>query len=238
MKRILFLTTLSAICALQVSAEINLAALSYPLDPYDINLQAAINQSAQQIADALAFIDRAEHPCNWEAEYPIVASIITQFNLKIGVEIGVAFGGQSEYLLANTPIERLFSIDPYRHFQTGYADAMNFRQSIFDVLHIKTLKRLEPYGDRSVFIRELSQSASTRFFEKSLDFVYIDGNHSYTAVKQDIESWYPKIRSIGFMIGDDYTQYFPGLCQAVNEFCAREGLKLYTHGGKWWVVKP
>lgn len=238
MARLVSVFFLPVVFFVAASSSLDLSTIAYPLDPYDEQLQAVLDQSPCQIADALAFIDRAENPCNWIAEYPIVASLIMQFNLKVGVEIGVAFGGQSEYLLANTSIEKLFSIDPYQHFSTGYVDTMNFNQAIFDVLHIKTAKRLEPYKSRSVLLRELSQNASQIFFDRSLDFVYIDGNHSYEAVKQDIESWYPKIRSGGLLIGDDYSVYFLGLCQAVNEFCQKEGLKLYNLGAKWWVLKP
>ncbi len=230
---------ISLLCLTAVfqAAAVDIRAIKSPLDPYDVTLQAELCQSARTIADALAFIDKMEHPCNWEAEYPIVSGLIAEHNLKTGVEVGVAYGGQSEHILKNTNVERLVSIDPYYHFKTGYADVMNFQQPVFDVLYIKTLKRLEPYGDRSFFLRMASQEASELFEDGCLDFAYIDGNHSYDAAAADIKCWWRTVRSKGLLIGDDY-RVFPEVCRAITEFCIREGLFLNTKGNKWWVIKP
>ena len=59
-----------------------------------------------------------------------------------------------------------------------------------------------------------------------LDFIYIDGDHSYKGVKIDIELARKKVRSGGFICGHDYTAQFPGVIQAVDEFCASYHTKL------------
>lgn len=48
-----------------------------------------------------------------------------------------------------------------------------------------------------------SLEASSLFEDNSLDFVYIDGNHGYPFVYQDILTWYPKVRSDCYLTGDD-----------------------------------
>ena len=53
--------------------------------------------------------------------------------------------------------------------------------------------------------------------DASLDFVFIDAEHTYDAVKQDIAAWEPKIKPGGWVMGHDYCDKFPGVRQAVQE---------------------
>jgi len=46
-----------------------------------------------------------------------------------------------------------------------------------------------------------STEACTLFSDKSLDLVFIDGNHGYSFVKQDILAWLPKIKPGGVICG-------------------------------------
>ena len=52
-----------------------------------------------------------------------------------------------------------------------------------------------------------SEQASNLFADNSLDFVYIDGNHKYEYVLQDLNLWYPKVKQGGYLMGDDYLGY-------------------------------
>lgn len=54
--------------------------------------------------------------------------------------------------------------------------------------------------------------------EKSVDVVYIDGNHEYEAVSQDIAAFSPKLRAGGILCGHDYVKTWPGVIRAVDEF--------------------
>jgi hypothetical protein len=59
-----------------------------------------------------------------------------------------------------------------------------------------------------------------------LDFIYIDGDHSYKGVQIDIELSRKKVKTRGFICGHDYTPQFPGVVQAVNEFCSNHNTKI------------
>ena len=65
-----------------------------------------------------------------------------------------------------------------------------------------------------------SQDAAGRFADGSLDYVYIDGEHSYEAVTRDLASYFPKVRPGGHLIGDDYG--WTGVGAAVDAFVARQ----------------
>jgi hypothetical protein len=53
-------------------------------------------------------------------------------------------------------------------------------------------------------IKQSSVVASERFEDASLDFVYIDGDHKYSAVQEDIAKWLPKIKKDGVIGGHDF----------------------------------
>jgi predicted O-methyltransferase YrrM len=55
------------------------------------------------------------------------------------------------------------------------------------------------------------------FEDDSLDAVFIDADHSYEAVKLDIQNWMPKVRKGGILAGHDYTYSWPGVVRAVDE---------------------
>ena len=59
------------------------------------------------------------------------------------------------------------------------------------------------------FIDDWSVAASQQFAEQSLDFVYIDADHSYESCLADITAWHPKIRDGGILSGHDYHNTIP-----------------------------
>ena len=94
-------------------------------------------------------------------------------------------------------------------------------------------------------IRNFSTQAAAEFDDDSIDFVYLDGDHQYQAIKQDIAAWYGKVRSGGILAGHDYVkgslvEEF-GVIPAVNEFVEQHQLELNTTNEKyatWWETKP
>lgn len=76
---------------------------------------------------------------------------------------------------------------------------------------------LEPIIDKIRLICENSESASTLFNNCYFDILYIDASHDYKSVKNDIENWLPKVKTGGYICGDDYSVKWPGVIAAVNE---------------------
>ena len=163
-----------------------------------------------------------------------------------GVEIGVQFGLYSELILENSDLKRLYSIDPWIKFpeEEYKKDAANVCQEQQDYRYLSTIFRLNRFHTRSVVLRMVSEEASVLFSSDQLDFIFIDGNHSYQYVKQDLELWYPKIKPGGLFSGDDYL-FSPGgetpVKNAVDEFVKTNNLKLYLTTEKfprWYLIKP
>ena len=65
----------------------------------------------------------------------------------------------------------------------------------------------------------------TLFEDEYFDFVFIDADHKYESVKQDIDDWYPKVRVGGILAGHDYAQTQHGIRKAVDD---RFGNKIDT----------
>lgn len=126
-------------------------------------------------------------------------------NNSICVEVGTCDGNFSYELLKNTSCKKLYCVDPYKHYTNNeYPDGINdLTQEEFDTLYEKTKEKLSEFGDRVEFLRMESIEASKMFENESLDFVYIDGNHEYSYVLNDIIHWYPTVKKGGFLCGDD-----------------------------------
>jgi len=124
----------------------------------------------------------------------------------ICVEVGTWEGSFSEGVLEVPGVTKLYCVDPYKHFENDeYPDGMNsLSQEQFDNLFLDTSRKLTTkFGNRVEFIRKMSSDAATQFDDDSLDFVYIDGNHDYKYVLEDLNTWYPKIKPGGYLCGDD-----------------------------------
>ena len=62
-----------------------------------------------------------------------------------------------------------------------------------------------------------SKEASELFQNESLDFLFLDAEHIYNDVYEDLEVWFPKMRKDGIMCGHDYYKGSEVLL-AVNDF--------------------
>ena len=121
----------------------------------------------------------------------------------VGVEVGVQKGDYSFQLLSGWTTGTLYSVDRWQHVE-DYEDVANIPQDGQDKLYEETLQKLSVFEDRSVVVRKDSVEASKDFEDESLDFVYIDADHSYEGCLRDITTWYPKVRPGGVISGHDF----------------------------------
>lgn len=142
---------------------------------------------------------------------------------SIAIEIGVAEGQFSRDILNWPNIKKLYSIDSWKTLnQKGDGGS---EQTWHDANYVNTVKLLTPFGERSVILKQMSSAAVFNFEDNSIDFIHLDGDHSYDGVLSDLIAWYPKMKSGSVISGHDYlmTQY--GVNQAVADFTKKMGIK-------------
>lgn len=143
----------------------------------------------------------------------------------VGAEIGVEQGGFSEIICKVDCVKKLYSIDAWKAYR-GYKD--HTRQTKLDGFFEIAKKRLEPYNCE--LIRKFSRDAAREFMDESLDFVYIDANHDYKHVYEDITLWSKKVKKGGIISGHDYVRRkgqreFYSVIPAVNDFVKANQIK-------------
>lgn len=115
-----------------------------------------------------------------------------------GVEVGTEYGEYAEVLCKANPQLHLTCVDPY----TAYGDYRDHKsQDKLNAMFEQTQRRLFVYNVQ--FLRLFSTAAAANFKNNSLDFVYLDGNHSLPYVIADLQAWVPKVRKGGIIAGHD-----------------------------------
>jgi hypothetical protein len=125
-----------------------------------------------------------------------------------GVEIGVDKGWFSETLCLRNPACSISGVDLW-DVAANYAEA----QKILQAFPLYTM------------IKKSSMEAVRDFEDGSLDFVYIDGNHLFDFVREDVREWSKKVRVGGIVSGHDYTRlnsqhFILEVKPAINEYVA------------------
>lgn len=160
--------------------------------------------------------------------------IFNELNFNIGAEIGTETGKYAEIICQQIPNLNLTCVDAWLAYK-GYREAIN--QQEVDKLYNQAIKRLKPYGVK--IIKGLSMDVVTQFENESLDFVYIDANHTYEHVMADVTEWSKKVRQGGIVAGHDYIRkkQFPDKPSQNNEVV--KAINDYTIQNKidpWFVL--
>lgn len=160
-----------------------------------------------------------------------LAPLINQLEITNGVmlEVGVYQGEAMRQFMDSGKFRRYFGVDfwsgnfvdPNKAFLEGVEDA----ELVFDNVS-------KPYP--VVKMKMTSEEASTYFKDGVFDFIYLDGNHNYEFIRQDIDIWWPKVKSGGYFGGHDYSNLAcGGVKKAVDETFGQQ----YAYPDMSWVVK-
>src|SRR3990167_8478364 len=98
-----------------------------------------------------------------------------EMGFKRGIEVGV-FQGEYTEVLAKSELE-IYGIDPWLQYE-GYVYSTGKTKVYFNEMYEKAKERLSPYNNVKL-IRKMSMDALKDFKDESLDFVYIDANHTF-----------------------------------------------------------
>ena len=153
-------------------------------------------------------------------------------NDKVMVEIGCFTGVSTETFLQFNP-KKLYAVDIWG-LNDSYTDCdkLPTGRPNFDLIEESFRKMAKNY-DNVEIIKNFSKHASFSFKNKSLDFVYIDGEHIYNAVVEDIQHWVPKIKPGGYIAGHDY--WYNDVIGAVKDTLNPTNIRSFKDSS--WLVK-
>ncbi len=153
-----------------------------------------------------------------------------------GAEIGVKEGRFTSHMLGQFPRLTMYAVDRWAPKDVvldrkGYEDYQDWD---FAGIRAEFDRVTAPFGSRCVPLVMDSSAAAAEIEDGSLDFVFIDAEHTYEGVYQDIAEWRPKLRPGGLLSGHDYNgKRFPGVRRAVDEVFDRVST---GHDLTWWVT--
>ena len=183
----------------------------------------------------------------------------------IGAEIGVWFGNTSTQFLKKE-LKKFYMVDPYsvepykENSEMSYQEWLakyqpitgEFAEAGFKKYYERVWKEIQSrFG--SIEEVELCRETSDSFFERylaskghgnfeMLDWIYIDGDHSYEACIKDLNNAKEIVKPGGLIIGDDYgwpdaKWQKKGVTKAVNEFLLKTDFPINRHGMTQYVIK-
>lgn len=143
---------------------------------------------------------------------------------NFGVEIGTDRGGYAKNILDRIPDVYLYTLDPWLPYNEG-----NEVKDVNKMIEIEdeAMRTLSKYPNCTVW-KTTSMNALKYFDNDSLDFVFIDGNHEYEYVKEDIREWTKKVKPGGIVCGHDYKEDESkkyGVVKAVNEYVEENNIE-------------
>jgi len=117
---------------------------------------------------------------------------------RIGVEVGLWKADFAKFMLERDKSLHWIGVDPY--FEYG---KRRRKQKDWNSIHQRVIDKMKPFGDRFTLIRKPSHQGAFDIPD-NVDFVFIDGNHDYDVVINDILLYEKKVRQGGIVSGHDY----------------------------------
>ena len=145
--------------------------------------------------------------------------LVKDNNLKSGAEVGVYQGYTLMHLIDTCPELSMIGVDiwaekPCRFNGTTTEELQSLPTNgpwYNDLLEFKA-----KHDNRVTLYRDFTINASTRVEDNSLDFIFIDADHTTQAVIDDLTVWIPKVKRGGFITGHDINMLTVSI--AVNSF--------------------
>jgi predicted O-methyltransferase YrrM len=153
-----------------------------------------------------------------------VSDLAKEIGARTIIEIGVRRGRLS-VLLAEVPtLKHLFLVDTWEPEGATHQDQKKNARSV---------KRWAKRRPDVTVLHMDSAKAVHQFSDNSIDFVYVDGDHSFEGASLDIKNYLPKVSKGGIICGDDY--YLRTVRDAVAAYI--DNPHVHANGRYWWAYK-
>lgn len=142
---------------------------------------------------------------NSDNRYQLWNSIIKIVQAKTVAEIGVWKGDFAfEILSDSSEIERYYMIDPWANLP-DWNKPFNVDKQVFDKIYDEAINKTSFAAEKIHILRGRTKEVIDEIPDNSLDFAYIDGDHTLRGITIDLIKLLPKIKPNGIIAGDDFT---------------------------------
>ncbi|HVT87923.1 MAG TPA: class I SAM-dependent methyltransferase [Tepidisphaeraceae bacterium] len=189
----------------------------------------------------------------WGSQHPNFANVIDEVQPRLIIEVGTWKGGSAIHMAKlmqqrNWPCA-ILCVDtwlgamefwerkdqqnwfPSLRLSNGYPQV--YYQFLANVVHSGLQDCILPFPTTS--------SIAARFFAKykiQPDMLYLDASHDEIDVYLDLVQLWPSVRPGGILFGDDFTDAWPGLRNAVQNFARQIGMQVEIRDRQWMFRKP
>jgi methyltransferase family protein len=155
----------------------------------------------------------------WGVAAETRAELWTRFVAESGAqsvaEIGVYRGQFAAKLLDACPaVATYYMIDPWRHLDDWNKPA-NKSDDVFEGFYREAMERTSDHEAKRVVLRGTTTEVLDQIPDGSLDFAYVDGDHTLRGITIDLIRVFPKIKDGGWIGGDDFA---PSIWQHKPEY--------------------
>ena len=172
-----------------------------------------------------------------------IGSVLNDHNMLGSVaEVGVLFGSFARMVLTEWKGERYYAVDPWER-QSGEVYKERTEHMDYELAY-RQVREMAKQDTRICMLRGMSVTMARFIPDNSLDLCFIDGNHAYGPVLEDMDAWWPKVRPGGIFSGHDYGDDTnpPHWCEvksAVDRWMYEHDVDfaLDKHGSSWWSIK-
>jgi hypothetical protein len=140
-----------------------------------------------------------------ESRLDLWTRFVNQTGARNVAEIGVYRGRFAARLLNDCPgITTYYMVDPWRNLEDWNKPA-NTSDEVFEGYFRESMERTSAHEAKRVVLRGTTVEVIDRVADGSLDFAYIDGDHTLRGITIDLVRVFPKVRQGGWIGGDDFT---------------------------------
>ncbi len=148
------------------------------------------------------------------------------------VEIGQRVGNNAKEML-KYDIKELYLVDPY----LPYEDNGQVTQEHQNIYRRRMFTQIAPFGERVRILNITSEQAASILPDKTFDYIYIDGDHHYENVMNDLKWWSAKVGERGYLAGHDFKKEFPEVMKAVIDYANENNMKIVLNSDSDWLLK-
>jgi len=138
------------------------------------------------------------------SRFELWRKVLNATNSKTLVEVGVWKGDFAKEVLEQCAnIEKYYMIDPWATLP-DWNKPFNVDARTFDDVYAEAMKKIEFASEKVVVLRGKTKEVIEKIPDESLDFAYIDGDHTLRGITIDLIKLLPKMKNGGLIAGDDF----------------------------------